>query len=109
MKKWLVSLALLASVCVCATAHAAPAPPSLRTILKNAFGTIVVPPEWAGIWSTVDSTSDCAGGPVEVSALEDTICGGEAVTPPEDGPYEITCTGTVDGSTIDVTCTGGGQ
>ena len=110
MKKLFVPLALGVSLVACASAHAAPAPPKLRHVLQLAFGSIVIPPEWDGIWTSVDSSSDCAGGPVQVSASEDTICGGEVFSPDDSGaPFEFTCTGSADATSIDITCTGGGE
>jgi hypothetical protein len=108
MKAPLVLSMILATTLAAGSAHAAPALPKLGGFLRLAGGSIVIPPEWDGIWATVDSSSDCVGGPVTVEASEDTICGGAVYSmDPGEGGVEFTCSGTADATTMDITCTGG--
>jgi len=73
-------------------------------------GTIVVPPEWDGVWDLTDSTYDCNDVPMGVSTDRDTICGGQVYDSGGDGgPYALDCTGTVTATTLDITCTGSGE
>jgi hypothetical protein len=111
MHRWAaVSLLLIACVLVSGSADAKPAPKDFRSALKALNAAIIVPPEWDGVWDTVDSSYDCKGVLTGTSASEDTICGGQAVTSGDpNSPFTFTCTGTANGNTIDVTCTGGGQ
>jgi len=88
------------------------APGSAGTVTRGvalaAAEDFFVPPEWAGIWNTNATTSICGGGVIGSSADTDTMCAGAPLlVPGEEGlPLTFSCTGTVDATTVDVTCTG---
>ena len=111
MHRWAaVPLFLIACVLVSGSADAKSAPKGFGSALKALNGAITVPQEWDGIWDTVDSTYDCKGVLTGTSATEDTICGGQVVEAGNpNNPITFTCTGTANGNTIDVTCTGGAE
>jgi hypothetical protein len=75
-------------------------------------GDQTVPPEWAGIWSVTDSIFLCSGFFLFADSQPelDTLCTGMTFdfSDPED-PFQVTCSGTVTGSVVDVTCTGSGE
>ncbi len=74
--------------------------------LRAAFGgTLVVPPEWAGIWSWTDSTYDCNGVFESIDAGVDTLCAGQGYDVINDTPYPISCSGTATATVVDVHCT----
>jgi hypothetical protein len=78
--------------------------PTAITILRGAGG-ISVPPEWAGIWNTEDTTFVCNTLTVtDISSSIDTLCAGQAFDPDPSTNWD--CTGTVTSTTGDVTCTG---
>lgn len=80
-----------------------------QLVITRAGVTIVVPPEWGGIWTVTDSTYDCEGALQNVEASEDTLCPGEPAFDPQQSPYPIDCTGSADATNIDVTCTGSAE
>ena len=98
----LFGLLLLASFLVPAvgragTIHSIPLSKALR-----ALGSPVVPGNWAGIWSTADTTRDCTTLAItHVSANLDTMCSGTAFGP--DTTYS--CSGSVSANSYDITCT----
>ena len=108
MKRLELTLLVLvaASTLVTGLAGAAPNP---QTISKVSRTAVVVPTEWDGYWTTVDSIYTCTGTLQTTGAGADTICGGKdyGQTPPG-STMDLVCTGTVDPTTIDVTCTGSG-
>jgi hypothetical protein len=65
-------------------------------------GTIVVPPEWAGIWQSTDSTYDCNGVLQSVSSGLDTLCAGTRF----EQDTTFTCTGSTSSTTYQQHCTG---
>ncbi len=68
-------------------------------------GNIVVPPEWAGVWSYTDTTYSCAGDVLDIDGGLDTLCAGTVIDPaPEEG-IEVDCTGGTTPTTINMTCT----
>ncbi len=74
--------------------------------IAGASATIVIPQEWGGIWTSVDSTYDC-GGPLQfVDGSVDTLCAGAVIVDPVTFPISYTCTGSADATTVDVTCSG---
>jgi hypothetical protein len=81
-------------------------PIGLREFMGIINGTIVIPPEWDGIWMIEDSTYDCTGAFMDTSAPEpDTLCAGAAIVP-DDVPFSFTCSGSATATTVDVTCVG---
>lgn len=74
--------------------------------LISATGAVVVPQEWGGIWTAVDSTYDCTGAFDFVSGSTDTICPGTPIIDTGGIPMQFNCTGSADANTVDVTCTG---
>lgn len=104
-----VMLTICAFALVHQTADAAPRTPRsamyfLRMI--SAGSTIVIPPEWDGIWTDTDSVYDCNGVLQETSVDEDTLCSGTTVIDPDAIPFEFSCSGSATATTIDITCTG---
>jgi hypothetical protein len=91
---------------------AAVAPGSAGTVTRGvalvAAEDFYVPPEWAGIWNTNSTSSICGGGTIGSSSDPDTLCAGAPLlVPGEEGlPITYSCSGTVDATTVDVTCTG---
>mgnify|MGYP003693988559 CR=1 FL=1 len=59
-------------------------------------------PEWAGVWTTSDSTYDCDGNFQEVSTSTDTVCGGERYS---GDSIDFQCTGTATATSVNLTCT----
>jgi hypothetical protein len=113
MKRLALAFVLpLLTVFLVAPAHAASTPSSpmrsqLRERIYKTFGSIAVPPEWAGIWLVTDSTFDCNGVFQDVTTETDTLCAGMLVyDPPTDVEIVINCTGTADGNEIHALCTG---
>ena len=81
-----------------------------QLVITRAGATIVVPPEWGGIWTVTDSIYDCAGVLQSVEASQDTLCPGEpAQQDPQQFPGTIDCTGSADATSIDVSCTGSSE
>jgi hypothetical protein len=95
---------LLALVVVPTAALASPVSmPSFAQALAAATGNPVVPAAWAGIWQFADSTHDCGSSIITETSVEvDTLCTGEPVG--NSGPG-IDCSGPVDDTSVNVTCT----
>jgi len=70
-------------------------------------GEIVVPPEWAGIWSYTDTTYNCLGVVTGTSSGLDTLCAG--VRYDYNGDPSISCTGSADANSYTQHCTGTGE
>lgn len=106
MKRLAVPLLLLCAVLLSfGTADAKSGAIDFKGTLRAMNGSIVIPPEWSGIWTTTDSVYDCSDQFIEVATSKDTICAGQVVT--QIGEIvDFTCTGAVNGTTMDVTCTG---
>jgi hypothetical protein len=101
VKRPIVALlvSLLSIVSLSANAHAN----GIHSRGFKALGTgIVVPPEWAGVWTTSDSTYDCDGNFQEVSTSTDTVCGGERYS---GDSIDFQCTGTATATSVNLTCT----
>jgi hypothetical protein len=80
--------------------------------LGNVFALLdpVIPEEWGGVWSSVDSTRECSGGLVSVETYLDTLCAGWPIFEEDlEFPITIECSGTATGTMVDVTCTGTGE
>ena len=102
MRRVITALLLPAALLLIGAAHAETSTP-LR-LAKSAKAFLITPPEWDGTWTTVDSLYLCDGTFINVSPGEDTICGGKDYEPSSGS--DLSCTGTADATTIDVTCTG---
>lgn len=107
----LLVLAALAGTAICAGA----APRTLRyaDVLRMSKATVTVPPEWDGIWASVDSIYDCQDVLQSVEVYDDTLCSGQVIgyegDDPTGGSITITCTGTATATVADVTCSGSGE
>ena len=75
---------------------------------------VTVPPEWAGIWTSVDSVYNCASGALlKVVELTDTLCAGQDLPADPNVPSYLsippsTCPGSADATHIQVHCQVGG-
>ena len=69
------------------------------------LGEIVVPPEWAGIWSYSDTTYNCQGQVVGTNSGLDTLCAGVRF----DTDPSVSCTGSADGNSYQQHCTSSGE
>jgi hypothetical protein len=113
MKRLALALLLPAGLLLVGTAASAydrtTPPGALSKLLYRVYGSIVIPAEWAGIWTVTDSTYDCNRVFQEATTQTDTLCAGMLVyDPPPDGDFTINCTGTADGNEVHATCTGSG-
>jgi hypothetical protein len=107
--KRLTVIALLGFTFVFAfgSAHAGPSTRGFGAGLRVVGGSLIIPAEWDGIWTTADSTYDCTAGFTAYSVDEDTICGGQTYSEaPPDTSVELTCTGTANATTMHATCNG---
>ncbi|MGH3054199.1 MAG: hypothetical protein ACRDL7_04380, partial [Gaiellaceae bacterium] len=77
MRRLALTLVLMASMVLAGIAHAAPTSPTSRQLASIVRATFVVPVEWDGVWTTLDSTYDCSGVFLNTSTSSDTICGGQ--------------------------------
>ena len=68
---------------------------------------IPAPPEWDGIWDTVDSTYVPCELPFgNIASRVDTICAGQTFGEPSDSQFNVSCTGNADATTFHLECTG---
>ena len=104
----LLKSALVLSLCLIATEAAAAQPPTLggRHFLKLAGVSDPVPPEWAGVWTTVDSVYDCNGVFQSTSTNTDTLCAGQTFDPDTGSECPFECTGTATPTSVNMHCTG---
>lgn len=107
MKRFLTPVLLL-SLCFVAAESASAGVPTLggRHILELAGGTDPVPPEWAGIWTVIDSVYDCSGNLTSTSTSTDTLCAGQVFDPGTQADCPFTCTGTANATSLVMHCTG---
>jgi hypothetical protein len=95
------------------TAHAAPRALRFTDVLRASVATITIPPEWDGIWVSVDSVYDCTTGFENTEAFLDTLCSGAVFgydgDDPTGGLITFTCDGTADATTAHVECSGSGE
>ena len=107
-RKASLTVLLLALTLIPGIASGEPTTAGLKRHLAStrASATIVVPPEWGGIWAVEDSTYDCAGVLQSVETSADTLCPGEQTIDPQQFPGTFDCTGSADATSIDVTCSG---
>ena len=107
MKRLLLAFLMLAPVLVATSARADVVSDRMQQIVRQARAAIVVPTEWDGVWTSVDTTYSCAGAFQNTSTSTDTICGGKDYSPADSGsPVTFDCTGTATATTYDMTCTG---
>jgi hypothetical protein len=99
--KFLVTALILGAL----AASSASANPFARNHRGVINGSITVPPEWAGIWQSVDSTYDCNGAFQNTTTFTDTLCAG--VTFESDTTFS--CTGSADANSYTQHCTGSGE
>lgn len=85
-------------------------PMDFEGVVRTMTGSVNIPIDWDGLWMTVDSVYICGGGLQNVSSELDTICGGQVFSEePPNSQFTFTCKGTATGTTINGTCTGGGE
>jgi len=66
---------------------------------------VVIPGDWTGIWEVSATMKDCDTQEIlYTSTFTDTICPGTGVG--DEMPYEVSCTGEVNGSTMQFHCEG---
>jgi hypothetical protein len=99
----LLVCALLLGALAASAADAGPFAPRSHSVLG---GGITVPPEWAGIWQSTDTTDDCNGVFVSTSTSLDTLCTGQTF---EDDDPNVSCTGSADANSYTQHCTGTSQ
>lgn len=98
----LLVCALILGALAASSASANPFAKNHRPVIN---GSITVPPEWAGVWQSTDSTYDCTGAFTGTSSSLDTLCAG--VTFESDTTFS--CTGGADGTSYFQHCTGSGE
>lgn len=112
MRRLATTLVMLASLFTIGSARASTEVPSADQMKRMVKATVVVPVEWDGIYTTVDTTYDCNGvfQSTVTTTDGDTICGGKDYSPNSGGsPIVFDCTGTADASSFSMTCTGSGE
>jgi hypothetical protein len=73
----------------------------------GSFRGTPVPPEWDGIWTTIDSTYfNCEISFAPPTPGADTICAGATFEQPSDPGFNVTCSGTSDATTFSMQCAG---
>jgi hypothetical protein len=104
--KYLVTALLLSVGLLGARSASAESPtPWSRGLVGMFGGGDVIPPEWAGIWATTDTSYDCTGAYMNNGSSEDTLCAGHTFP----NPTNFTCTGSATATTFQQTCDGGGN
>jgi len=107
MKRGYAFLALCLLLFVPGSARADRAP-AFRDVLRSA--SVPVPAEWAGVWTTVDTSYDCVTLAFKnTNTSTDTVCVGQEVGDPGTLPFNITCTGSANSTTVHMHCTGSGE
>lgn len=93
------------------SAAAGKAPAGIKQILgiTAAASDVVIPQEWGGIWTSVDSTYGCLGDLQFVDGAVDTLCPGAVILDPGVFPVTYNCTGSADAGTVSVTCSGSAE
>ena len=100
MRRFALTWLLPVSMLLIGSAQASTIPVNIARIAR---ASIVVPPEWDGIWTIVDTVYTCQGAFQGTGADADTLCGGKDYSA---GSNNFVCSGTADATTIDATCTG---
>ena len=107
MRRLALTWSLCAAMSLFGSAHLAQASADVHTLARVAKSALVVPAEWDGIYTTLDSTYTCAGVFQSTSTDADTICGGKDYsTGDPGGGITFQCTGSATATTFDQTCTG---
>jgi hypothetical protein len=104
MKVRALFLALLIGLAVSASSTVPAAAGSPRALA----GGVVVPAEWSGIWSIADSVYDCSGAFQSYETGRDTLCTGQVIDQIYDTQFQLECTASVNGTTVEQHCTGSG-
>jgi len=100
-----LALSLFLLVPACARAEGST---SLRDVLRAS--SVPVPVEWSGVWTTVDTSYDCVTLAFKnTSTQTDTVCVGQEIGDPGTLPFNITCTGSANSTTVHMHCTGSGE
>ena len=94
--------ALILGALAAASASANPFAKNQRPVIN---GSITVPPEWAGIWQSTDSTYDCTGAFTGTDTFLDTLCAGVTF----EADTSFSCTGGADANTYTQHCFGSGE
>lgn len=103
MKCLPLALLLSASILV---GQAAANPFARKSGNPGTLGSVItVPPEWAGVWETSDSTYDCAGVLTGTSTYTDTLCAGTRIYP----DTTLGCSGSSTATTFDMSCSGSAE
>ncbi len=77
-----------------------------QSMARSSGGTITLPAAWAGVWNFEDSDYDCITEEfLNSDANVDTLCTGQVINPDE-SPFQLDCTGSVNDTDIDVHCSG---
>lgn len=106
MKRFEPHLVLVAALCLASSGSAQAAAPRPSVIARVARAQVVVPLDWDGTWTTLDTTYTCAGAFQSTEAGVDTICGGKDYAPDSQGSgVQMNCTGSASATTFDQTCT----
>lgn len=105
MKRLVAGWFVLAAVVLLpGSAIAGRAPLNLKQLMGAIQGgTIVIPPEWDGLWDYSDSTYDCTGSFQSTDTGTDTLCAGAEAY---DGGPNFSCTGSANATTISIKCSG---
>lgn len=92
-------------------AAAGKAPAGIRQLfgIAAAADNVVIPQEWGGIWTSVDSTYGCLGDLQFVDGAVDTLCPGVVIFDPGVFPVTYDCTGSADATTVSLTCSGSAE
>jgi hypothetical protein len=94
------------AVFLVSTAHAA-------TSLPRPDAGIPLPPEWQGVWVSVDSVYSCTDGSlIKVVVRLDTLCAGQDVSQDPNAPEHVrwdTCSGSADATQIHEHCSSAGS
>ncbi len=78
-------------------------------ILRATGGTVTVPPEWDGVWSSIDSVFTCEGVFQSTETYLDTLCAGQVFGYTSEGGVPgvfFNCTGEATATTASVDCSG---
>ena len=104
MSRFAIALLLSAALLPSISAQAAPVASDFRDGLKLASQSVIVPPEWDGIWTQEDSLYDCTTGFKSFFSGTDTLCAGQVYT--QGGALNVVCNGTADATSFHATCSG---
>lgn len=108
MKRLAIALVLSVWLLPAGSASAAPAAPSVKSVLRTMGIAVPAPPEWDGVWEVADSIYTCLGVLTGTSpATKDTLCTGQSTYDPPPGmQVTFSCDGTATATEFHVTCSG---